>query len=97
MTKYKKGFSCYTCGLPQRLYGEHIHGNVATGNCDLDLYHHLKIVCWIVYWRENLREKYLGGDIGGPDDFREWIGDRDEVEEMINGCRLMLNVWRDRE
>ena len=89
-----------TCGLPQRLFGEQIHGNVLTGECEPGLRDLMKGVCWRIFWKSALKEKYLlgmEGDIGSEEDYKKWIQRLDTSGEMINGCRLMLNIWRDRK
>ena len=95
----KKGVCCMNCWLPQRAFGEEIHGNIETGECENGLKDLMKGICWRVFREDELNGKYLeeeGVLIGDEEDFKRWIIERDMSGEMINGCRLMLNVWRDR-
>jgi len=88
-----------SCGFPQILFGEHIHGNVESGECSGGLKDLIKGVCWRVFRVKELREKFLEGK-GVPseeDGYKKWISQLDTSGEMINGCRLMLNVWRERQ
>ena len=95
----RKGFCCVSCGFPQQCFGEEIHGNVMTGECEEGMKDLMKGVCWRVFRVKELKEKYLeekGIKIDKEEEYKKWIVDLDTSGEMINGCRLMLNVWRDR-
>jgi hypothetical protein len=57
----------------------------------------MNTICWKVFRDNELNEKYLeeeGVIIEEEEDFKRWIVQRDMNREMINRCRLMLNVWR---
>jgi len=98
--KVKKGICCTSCGLPQRLFGEEIHGDVLTGECKDGLRDLMKGICWRVYRVRELKDKYLGGvgdEIRNEEDYKKWLNRLDTSGEMINGCRLMLNIWRERK
>jgi len=72
----RKGICCMTCGLPQRLFGEQIHGNVLTGECEPGLRDLMKGVCWRIFRKPALKEKYLlgmEGDIESEEDYKRWI------------------------
>ena len=96
---FRAGHCCYTCGLPQKLYEEVIHGVVETGECQNGLIDLMKGICWRVFRVRELREKYLrriGGLRWTEVEFRSWLQSLDLRGEMLNGTRLMLNVWRDK-
>jgi len=97
---FRKGSCCMTCGFPQILFGERIHGDIGTGECEKGLRDLMKGVCWGVYRDVKLKEKYLkddGSEIVEEEKYKEWIIRMDTSGEMINGCRFMLNIWRDRK
>jgi hypothetical protein len=98
-TIFKKGICCFHCGLPQRAYGEFIHGDVMTGSCWEGLRDLVKGVCWYVFRDIDYREKYLrdlGVEERRMEGFKRWIGELADDGEIINGVKLMLNIWRDR-
>jgi hypothetical protein len=96
---FNDGDCCHTCGLPQKVYQEIIHGNIELGECENGLRDLMKGICWRVFREDELRWKYLS-DVGGlywtEDEFKHWLVRLDLRGEMINGTRLMLNVWRDK-
>ena len=95
---FRRGDCCMTCGFPQRLFGERIHGNAETGECEDGLKDLMKGACWKVYRDEKLREQYLKeveSEIKNEMDYKKWIVGLDTSGEMVNGCRLVLNIWRD--
>jgi hypothetical protein len=95
----RKGSCCFKCGLPQRAYGEFIHGDNEIGECEEGLRDLMKGICWFVFRDFELREKYLSGlssDEMNIEGFRRWLGRLEEDCEVVNGVRLMLRVWRDR-
>jgi hypothetical protein len=93
----KRGACCMSCGLPQKAFGEHIHGNVYSGECEYGLRDIMKGICWKIFREDGLREKYIPEFGKGEEDrFKGWLFEMDISGEMINGCRMMLNVWRER-
>jgi hypothetical protein len=80
------------------LFGEHIHGNVLSVECEVGFRDVMKGVCWRVFRLEELKEKYLlrKGVRCDEDGYKRWIIGLDTSGEMTNGCRLVLDVWRDR-
>jgi hypothetical protein len=95
----KKGVCCRHCWLPQTAFGEKIHGNIETGECEEGLKDLLKGMCWKIFRDDHLNGKYLEEELIVFEDdkeFKRWIIQRDMSGEMINGCRLMLEVWKDR-
>jgi len=97
---YKDGTCCFSCGLPQRVYGEVIHGNRETGGCEDGLYHLMRGVCWRVYRTPELKRKYLMSvwrEVESEMKFKEWLTRSDGSGEILNGCRLMFNVWKERQ
>jgi hypothetical protein len=95
---FSKSQCCVTCGFPQRFFDEKIHGDMRTGECELGFRDLMKGLCWRVYRVAELREKYLSGvkNIEKELDYKGWLSLMDTSGEMVNGCRLMLNVWRSR-
>jgi len=70
-----------------------------TRECEEGLRDLMKGVCWKVYRDSGLREIYLKGVEGETrkeEDYKKWIIRLDTSGEMVNGCRLMLNIWKDR-
>jgi len=95
---YKHGQCCMTCGLPQMAFGERIHGNVETGECEEGLKDMVKGICWGIFRDSELKGRYLLGIFNGDEgEFKRWIVEMDESMEITNGVRLMLRVWRDIE
>ena len=93
---FKRGSCCMTCGLPQKAFGERIHGDMDTGECEEGLRDMVKGICWGIFRDEALRERYLMDIFKGSEgEFKEWLAGMDESMEMTNGVRLMLGVWRD--
>ena len=95
---FRKGSCCVSCGFPQKAFHEVIHGNVETGECEQGLGDAMKGAVWRIWRDEELREKYLKeyeSEVETEDKFREWITRLDETGEFINGCRLMLIVYKD--
>jgi len=82
------------------MVGEVIHGDSGTGACEDGMSYLMLGICWKVYRNEDLRRKYLKDEmkeIESEEKFGEWMIRNDQSGEMLNGCRLMLNVWRDYE
>ena len=50
------------CGLPQRAFGDEIHGNVESGKCEDGLRDLMKGICWKVFRDDELNRKYLKED-----------------------------------
>jgi len=97
---YRKGSCCTSCGFPQQLFSENIHGNVETGECEKGLRDLIKRGCWRVFRDDKLREKYLensGIEMETEEDYMKWLVRLYESGDMINGCRLMLMIWRKME
>ena len=100
--RIREGSCCKTCGFPQRLFGERIHGDIGTGECEKGLKDLIKGVCWGIFRRSEMKEmkkKYLetvGMNMEDEERYKEWLNDLDRSGEMLNGCRLLLNIWRDR-
>jgi hypothetical protein len=95
---FKKGSCCLSCGFPQKAFNETIHGDVGTGECESGLKDGMKGGCWRIWRSEELRLKYLFDcldECRSSEQFKVWLGQMDLSGEMINGCRLMLRVYRD--
>ena len=92
-----KGSCCYTCGLPQRLYGEYIHGDMDTGACIGGLYYVTRCICWYIYRDDELNWEYIEENITTEDEFREWLRKPDDTREMLNASRLTLSIWKARQ
>jgi len=85
-----------TCGLPQIAFGENVHGNRETGECEEGLKDLIKGCCWAIFRDEHLKTKYLMDHFNGDEEeFKEWKVKLDESREIINGVGLMLRVWRE--
>ena len=97
---YRKGNCCLTCGFPQKCFDEVIHGDIRTGECEEGLMDLIKGVCWRIFRDGKLNSKYLeglGDEVGDKEKYRLWLARMDTSGEMTNGCRLMLNIWRERQ
>jgi hypothetical protein len=93
---FKYGSCCVTCGLPQIMFSENIHGNTETGECEDGLKDIVKGLCWGIFRNDSLRRKYLFNIFNGDEEeFKEWMKEMDESMEMTNAVSLMLTVWRD--
>jgi hypothetical protein len=93
---FRYGSCCVTCGLPQMAFGENIHGNIETGECEEGLKDLVKGCCWGIFRDQGLREKYLVNVFNGDERrFKDWMKEMDESREMTNGVSLMLMVWRE--
>jgi len=63
-----------TCGLPQIAFGESVHGNRETGECEEGMKDLIKGCCWAIYRDNHLKNKYLTGVFNGDEGkFKEWI------------------------
>jgi hypothetical protein len=96
---FKKGSCCVTCGFPQRAFEEEIHGNVTTGECEEGMRDVMKGVCWSVYRTKELKNRWFRKmelKEMNEKEFMKWMTRMDESGEMNNGCRVTLEVWRDR-
>jgi hypothetical protein len=97
---FRKGSCCVSCGFPQTAFKERIHGNKMTGECESGLRDLMKGACWGVFRDVKLKEKYLSGigaEVDSEEGYKKWLVKLDTSGEMINGCRLMLDIWRDWE
>ena len=94
---FKTKRCCYTCGLPQKLFGEHIHGDTMTGECGESISSLIRGISWYIYRDEELRSQYIEEKFENDGKFREWLVRMDETGEILNGCRLLMNVWKDRQ
>jgi hypothetical protein len=96
---FKRGTCCYSCGLPCRAYGEEIHGNTATGECEKGPRDLIRGSCWGLYrserWLRNWWERE-GVNWMGERAFRGWIVEKGGDGELINGVRLVISAWRER-
>jgi len=97
---FRKGSCCVSCGFPQKAFGENIHGDVRTGECEKGMRDIMKGICWGVY-REKRNEMRVFEELGIKEDineeeFKKWISEMDVSGEMNNGCRMVLEVWRSR-
>ena len=97
---FRKGSCCVSCGFPQKAFGESIHGDVRTGECEEGMRDIMKGICWGVY-REKRSEMRVFEELGIKEDineeeFKKWISEMDVSGEMNNGCRMVLEVWRSR-
>src|SRR2546421_12388375 len=46
---FRKGSCCVSCGFPQKAFGEVIHGDVRTGECEEGIRDIMKGICWGIY------------------------------------------------
>jgi len=76
-----------------------MHGDVLTGECNEGLRDLMKGICWKVYRDVKFRERYLKdveNEIRTEEEYKKWLMVLDTSGEMVNGCRLTLNIWKDR-
>lgn len=95
---FLRGKACFRCGFPQRLGGQHIHGEVKTGTCQPGLEDTVGPVCW-VSWRDSQTRTRMEREFGMTwtmDEFREWMP-RVEAKGVTNGVLLFLWLWEERE
>jgi len=98
---FRKGSCCVSCGFPQVAFGESIHGDVRTGECEQGMRDLMKGICWGLY-REKRNERDVFNKLGIDEDiseeeFKKWISEMDISGEMNNGCRMILEVWKSRD
>jgi len=94
---FKKGSCCVSCGFPQMAFKEAVHGDVKTGECEAGLQDAMKGAVWRVWRDPELRLKYLKGyerETRTEEEFKAWLTRLDETGEFVNGCRLMLEVYK---
>ena len=95
---FPRGKACFRCGFPQKLGGQHIHGEVRTGTCEPGLEDTVGPVCWSS-WRDSQTRARMEREFGRTwtvDEFREWMG-RVESKGVTNGVLLLLWLWEERE
>jgi len=96
---FERGSCCYTCGLPQKAYGKDIHGKVMTGECEEGLRYVVRGGCWALYRSERWLKVWFesrGYEWKNESQFEHWFGKLEEEGEMINGVRVILEAWRDK-
>lgn len=89
-----------SCGFPQRAFGEEIHGDGKSGECIEGIRDIMKGICWSIYRDESLKRKWfekLGLNEMNEKEFKKWMTRIDGSGEMVNGCRMCLEVWRELE
>lgn len=90
---YRGGNCCWKCGLPQRLGGSYIHGDMSIGACEEGWRDKMFPLCYYLWrksgWKERLSAHFRGE--WNEDEFREWICRVDRG--MTNGVRVMLWAW----
>ena len=95
--RYRGGYCCYKCGLPQRLAGVHIHREISAGTCEEGYMDKMLPLCWYLWrkmsWKRRLEAHFRGEWL--EDEFREWICKVDRG--LTNGVRVMLWVWDELE
>ena len=67
---FRKGSCCVSCGFPQKAFGENIHGDVRTGECEKGMRDIMKGICWGVY-REKRNEMRVFEELGIKEDMNE--------------------------
>lgn len=98
-TVFRRGTCCYSCGLPSRAYGEEIHRNIRTGECEAGLRDVIKGSIWCLYRSERWLRTWFrkeGLEWMGYEEFKEWSAVREGDGEVINGVRLAIAAWRDK-
>ena len=95
---YERGGCCFKCGLPQRLGGEHIHGDIASAECEEGYEDKMVPLGWYLWrdkrWRRRLATHFRAE--WNEEEFRMWLGKMDEGE-VTNGVRVMLWIWYEKE
>jgi len=95
---FPRGKACFWCGFPQKLGGQHIHGEAGMGTCEPGLEDTVGPVCWSS-WRDLQTRARMEREFGRTwtgDEFREWMG-RVESKGVTNGVLLLLWLWEERE
>ena len=95
---YIGGGCCYGCGLPHKLNGEQIHGDVMTGACETGFEDKMIPLCWYI-WRDVKWGRRLEAHFRmkwNVDQFRKWIGIIGD-DKITNGVRVMLWAWKEVE
>jgi len=90
---YRGGNCCWKCGLPQRLGGSYIHGDMSIGVCEEGWRDKMFPLCYYL-WRKNGWKERLSAHFRqewNEDEFREWICRVDKG--ITNGVRVMLWAW----
>jgi hypothetical protein len=88
---------CHTCGFPQNLYGEYMHGDAGTGECDMKDARHVIFSGTICLFklgrlrRSILQEKFGFSDLETREELIKWITES-ENGEICNGLKAMV-TW----
>ena len=77
--RFKKG-CCWTCGFPQYLFGEKVHGDPKVGRCDRGgLKDKLSGIGWMCWrdkpWQEQVRSEYTELSVATDVEFMKWLGE----------------------
>jgi len=97
--KFMRASCCFKCGFPQKAYGEDIHGNVRTGECEIGLRDIISGGCWVIYREEKwLKNYFLNKKIlwKNEEEYLDWLGRLEFGGEMVNGVRIILECWREK-
>jgi len=91
---FPRGKVCFWCGFPQKLGGQHVHGEARTGTCAPGLEDKVGLVCWSSWCepRTRVRMESEFERTWTGDEFREWMG-RVETKGVTNGVSLFLWLW----
>lgn len=94
---YRGGNCCWKCGLPQRLGGSYIHGDMSIGACEEGWRDKMFPLCYYLWrksgWKDRLEAHFHQG--WTEDGFRAWICRVDRG--ITNGVRVMLWAWNEIE
>ena len=88
---------CHTCGFPQNLYGEYMHGDAGTGECDMQDARHVIFSGAICLFklghlrRSILQEKFGFTGLETKEEFIKWITESEDGE-ICNGLKAMV-MW----
>jgi superfamily II DNA or RNA helicase len=97
--KYPKNVVCFTCGFPNKLGGEHVHGEISTGSCEPGLEDKVVPICWSAWHDRDSRkrlEREFEREWESADEYRVWLG-LVTSKGVTNAVRVLLWAWSERE
>ena len=92
---------CWTCGFPQNLFGEQVHGDHRMGRCDkVGLQDKVAGIAWMCWrdtvWQERVKKGFPELLRARDSGFMEWLGQLGK-EKVVNAVWLALFFFQKSE